>query len=1050
MLMRKWLFFLIGFNLSAIALSGQSVDLEKRDSLWQLVGEQVQDEASLPAALDQLRRLEAAYASSGAPADFYQRAIPALKTAYEAGHFDFARAHLRRLARQAENWPAGEEPLRGEALYQIGRSYYFTGELDSVRHYVHWSLSCYPAGSPLATWHFNLLGAAATADHQLDSAVHHYREAIQRGASDPGFDFGYLGIFHSNLGNALHDLGQVGEALDAYQRSIALQTAAWGENDPEVAASYNNLGAFYLLMGRNDAAIPCYREALRIYTELGQEESAQTANTFHNLAVSHKQNGAYEDALTYFRQAELIYEGAREENAAELAQLYSNRANVYSRLQAYSAAIADHRRAAVINERQALWPGLAGNHTNLGMVYYQQGQWRQALAEHEKALDLLRELPDYQRDWANGHVNLADAYRQLGQAALARAHADSAMRIQEQLFGRRNANLAYTYLTQARIEQAEGNPMVALQWVQRALVANHRRFGAEQLVDLPDLDGYFNYEYLLAGLRLKAELLRELYPDEPTYQQLVSTHYEWAMQLLEEVRDELTNREDQLALVRQVYELAKEAIGYYHGLAEMTRDQRWLTYAFTFSEKSKASVLLGAIATNEARYFAGIPDSLLAREDQLRADIGFYKRAMLEEGIDSLRHIAYGRALFQRQEAYKALLRRYERDFPLYYDLKHAREIPRPSAIQFALAEEQALLSYFTADSVIYAFLLTKTDFQVHAGPVSDRFYREITGYRKGIFRGPTSLYLDKAVTLHEQLFPFDLPEGVRELILAPDGGLLLAPFEALLTRPVDVHAPAGFSELPYLIRDYAIRYTPSATLFYQYQTTATLTPGTVPAEGLLAVAPVFSGPAAGAPHPTAHRLLKEYIPALPYSAQEVERIARLFSAEGLPARARTYADARESELKGGDVKSARYLHIATHGIINELEPDLSGLLLYPDSLAGEDGFLSVGEIYNLRLNADLVVLSACETATGRIVTGEGVLGFVQAFLYAGADQLLVSLWQVADEATAELMTDFYQRMLGEEGSTTSEQLRATKLRLIQDGRFGHPRYWSAFILLGG
>lgn len=197
-------------------------------------------------------------------------------------------------------------------------------------------------------------------------------------------------------------------------------------------------------------------------------------------------------------------------------------------------------------------------------------------------------------------------------------------------------------------------------------------------------------------------------------------------------------------------------------------------------------------------------------------------------------------------------------------------------------------------------------------------------------------------------------------------------------------------------------------------------------------------------------QLAGQYIQPLPETQREVTELARLFRANDRQATAYLFAEASEGNMRRAAISSCRYLHIATHGIINDEEANLSGLLLYPDSLSMEDDILAVGEVYNLQLNAELVVLSACETGIGQLATGEGVLGFSRAFLYAGAENLLVSLWKVQDDATTELMIEFYQYLLKNEKPRYADLLREAKLSLIGSEQFNHPYFWSAFILMRG
>ena len=160
---------------------------------------------------------------------------------------------------------------------------------------------------------------------------------------------------------------------------------------------------------------------------------------------------------------------------------------------------------------------------------------------------------------------------------------------------------------------------------------------------------------------------------------------------------------------------------------------------------------------------------------------------------------------------------------------------------------------------------------------------------------------------------------------------------------------------------------------------------------------------------------------------------------------------ANEEFLKSKEVEKYKYLHFATHGFVNTEKPELSGILLAQDSTLNEDGILYSGEIYNLKLNADLTVLSACETGLGEIKKGEGLIGLTRALLYAGSKNIIVSLWKVADNSTSDLMIDFYKNLLNEEQEKQefSQALQQAKLKMIDEGKYAHPFYWSPFILIG-
>jgi CHAT domain-containing protein len=186
----------------------------------------------------------------------------------------------------------------------------------------------------------------------------------------------------------------------------------------------------------------------------------------------------------------------------------------------------------------------------------------------------------------------------------------------------------------------------------------------------------------------------------------------------------------------------------------------------------------------------------------------------------------------------------------------------------------------------------------------------------------------------------------------------------------------------------------------------------------------------------------------LPATGEEAKAIAEL-----VPENMRlilTGVDVSRDRLVSADLSQYRYIHFATHGLVDSRYPALSSLLLARYDRLGQqqDGYFRLRDIYNLHLDADLVVLSACDTALGREMYGEGLIGLTQAFMYAGARSLAVSLWKVDDVATKELMARFYEGLLGDE-LRPAEALRRAQLSLASEPRFSHPYFWSGFVLLG-
>lgn len=368
----------------------------------------------------------------------------------------------------------------------------------------------------------------------------------------------------------------------------------------------------------------------------------------------------------------------------------------------------------------------------------------------------------------------------------------------------------------------------------------------------------------------------------------------------------------------------------------------------------------------------------------------------------------------------------------------------------------QALVEYLTGDSSLYVFYITEKDFRILQLPGTyfipaedgsgayqqvryaysrEKLDEEVRKLRASILKQNKPEYVQAAQSVYrtvlQPLERYLKLDRISQLILVPDGSLLYVPFEALLTHKPDSEE---WRSMPYLLTSYRVSYT------YNYNLVGDVGTGTTGKRSLLALAPVF----AEADQQT--QFGGKIVAPLPASEKELNAIAELFRASGRDDYS-VYigVEARKTRIKGGEASQYRMLHMATHGFVYPEDPVRSGVLLYPDK--GEEGMLYSGELAGLNLDADLVVLSACETGLGKIRKGEGIIGLTRGFLFAGARNVVVTLWPVADESTSRLMTEFYRTILQKNASFPTA-LSEAKMLLIRQGDFAAPFYWAPFILV--
>jgi len=362
--------------------------------------------------------------------------------------------------------------------------------------------------------------------------------------------------------------------------------------------------------------------------------------------------------------------------------------------------------------------------------------------------------------------------------------------------------------------------------------------------------------------------------------------------------------------------------------------------------------------------------------------------------------------------------------------------------IQAALDDRTALLQYFTAQDGTFLFVVTRQRLESHRLPPGEELASQVMAIRQMIqTRGRRQLgrFEDLATRLYSELIgPAEVVLQKKDhLLIAPDGPLYLLPFEVLLTGSTPSRGQ-GYGDLPYLLRRFSISYVPSASVLQGLRSgRAPLPEGAVAKKFVGFADPVFSRDSKGeVSRGTGEEPARQGLERLNESGKEVQRIASLYPSRDVLL----YTGALATKANVQKVKAARQIDFATHGTLNETRPELSSLEL-------TDGRLTVYEIFNLQLDADIITLSACDTGRGHEVSGEGIVGMNRAFFYAGARSLVVSLWPVADRSTSDLMYDFY-RHLGK-SEEKRDALRRAKLAMIQSDRYAEPYYWAPLVLSG-
>lgn len=785
-------------------------------------------------------------------------------------------------------------------------------------------------------------------------------------------------------------------------------------------------GEAYLKIGRNDLALEALQAAEQLITDPG---SLQAAECYNDLGVVYWNNKNKETAKAYHDRALGIRKAKLDAGDVLLADSYLNLGLIFLEEDFLKSVINFNNALQIYQEAYGKnHPRVALCYSNLAFANSSQKNFGEAL----RYLDLTMEIWD--GNYTGDHPNKAFTLSNKGRILEAQGSHDQALLMQEEalqqyirLYGEKHPEVSNTYFLIGSVQLKKSDYKEAVESFQKSIYANLFDQEYETLYDLPELRDYYSADILLSSLQYKAQALEALHFEKSLRPKDIKSALDAYLacdDLISQIRQRRLIEADKIRIGNIAADVYDNGIRIALYLGDKTfQKNHFREVAFTFCERSKSAVLLEAISETKAKEFAGIPAKLLRLEDSLKTEISWLEQ-QLASSPEEPRLTQLKSAHFNIQQAYRVFISSLEAGYPNYFKLKYRQADLSVADLQAKLSPETGVLSYFIGDEFVYVFLITKSDFEVSSIPKEGKLIQLTKGLRNGIKYHIDEAFRTSSTALYAQLIP-KIPASITYLAIIPDGLLGTIPFESLATIDPDT------GEVEYLLERYAISYDYAASLLLDK-----LDKKSGGASGILLTAPV------------SFEKNETAMVNLPGSEQEVKEIRYLFmSGEDSPT-VLLNEQASESNLKSNALSSYRFLHFATHGIVDESKPELSRIFLSPE--AGEDGSLYSGEIYNLNINADLVTLSACETGLGKVEKGEGIIGLSRSLMYAGAKNLIVSLWQVADASTAELMIEFYRQYLHHSGNMVfSDDLRKAKLSLLQSEAYSEPYYWAPFILIG-
>jgi len=816
-----------------------------------------------------------------------------------------------------------------------------------------------------------------------------------------------------HLGYSYAELAQVSDSLASYEAALALWRDV-GDRGGQ-ARTLAGLGQLHAVAGENQLALGAYREATAAFELLG--DRVGLAITLNGMAMVHFRLGDPATSVTYLQRAVDLFRAVKVRN------------------------------------------GEAGNLLDLGQCLTALGRHREALETYLGALAIARSIADRRLE-ANVLGYIGRSFAELGQPEKALGYYRESLALAQRVsFPLCQVN-ALDGL--ADVLHAQGRTAEALTRLEEAVAiaerSQHRFAESQARYDLARIQA--------AGGHIESAL----------------ANVQASLRLVEALRGEVASLDLRASYVASIRDIRELEIDLLMQLNARNPGGKDAARAFDASEQARARSFLDGLAQARAEITEGAAPELLEREKALRRALNAKALQLSQVQNDNAKGVQAGTLLREIDEitaGHQEVLDQIRAQNPRYAALTEPKPLTIAEVQSAILDAQSVLLQYFVGKTRSYVWAVTQNDIEGFVLPARDDIDRQVRSYRAALTapasyplaaREPSSTRFADARALSRMLLgPVSRYLSHPRVLIVADGVLHLLPFSAL-PDPRTVMADTQ-GDVP-LIEEHELVYLPSAS-------TLALVRGTWNQERRWPrTARIFADAVFEADDPrigvTAHRADASRAAARVALTEPADSLRRALrdvgglGTAGIPRLLESRREARDIAAMGPNIDVAldfeanregamsstladyRVIHFATHGIIDNDHPELSGVVLSLFNEKGEpqDGFLRLHDIYNLKLPVDLVVLSACSTALGREIVGEGLIGLVRGFMYAGSRRVLASLWKVDDEATSELMTRFYRAMF-EKQLTPSAALQAAQIEMLKTRRWAHPFYWAGFVLQG-
>lgn len=860
--------------------------------------------------------------------------------------------------------------------------------------------------------------------------------------------------FYYNMGACFYYLNEPQKTLTYWKDStLLIGTSCFGE-ESEAVANYHYVTALaYSEFANYEQQIVHLEQSLNIQEKQATPNFQDLGDLMVSIGELHMQLEDFQETFNYLEQAQNYYKresGTAIEKEARMYEIWGraayeasnfeeaivksriavtlygeeapagllhNLGAAYLGLQQYEQALSIANAALAIHQRRGHIEGIASNKELIATIHKKKKNFDLAEQFYQESLSLRQENSKVELD-----VDVANSYENLADLSHLRNSSNETITLYQQSIAQ-------------LIDQAEGLGLYENPIIRDRLVRSRSD--------------------LVRVLDLKAQTYLSIYTREGTSNALTGAleAYDKIDTLLNQVRQGFQAGGSKYMLQEAIVPIYERAILAHLTLYQESQEAEDLAKAYRFAAKNKALILLEGLQDEKARTFANIPRKLIKQENKLKQDYYTLEANLIETDLSPAEKAKQQDSLFQLKRSYEKLVAQLEADYPAYYDLKYSFIEPlSANELKDELDAKTLLVEYFVGDRYIFIFTISREGLQFFQQEKAADFGESIQAFRQVLQltdpTGQEERFSAASYRLYQYLLEKPLAKWVgtsslKRLKVIPDDRLLQLPFDVLLTAPTADGLNARTA--PYLLKKYAISYGYSNQLaFGKKRDRKRIEKANAPFAGFGLEYDDFTFQGLAGSNLEQVGGKQRNMGRLKYSDDEVLEAAAILGG-------RTWIN--QKATKAAFLENAnRYgiLHLAMHALVDNEQP-LNSALIFSRTADSSDFMLKAADLYSQRIEADLAVLSACNTGFGSLEKGEGIRSLARAFTYAGCNRLMATLWEASDHSTKDILLAFYETAKASPATPIDVLLQEAKLAYLETAppTFTSPSYWAHLMILG-